>query len=225
MDCTCQVSLVHELLQARILEWVAMPSSGRSSCPRDQTSISLSPELAAGLFTTSADPISLKSIYIHNWPTPAMCVSAIKLLAVVGRSRPVFPYLALGCCSWASEPHFCLTRCSWLGSSNRRHLGEKQGRRRERPTCSFLSCLSPFGLPSSTSSPWQRHFLPVAAAEASLQLPQPLQSQLSDISLRDASTSLKVWAQAHASFHSSSDTSSGGLSFSSQGPSSEASHF
>ena len=158
-------------------------------------------------------------------PPPATCVSAIKLLAVLGRSRPVFPYLALGCCSWASEPHFCLTRCSLLGSSNRRHSGETQGRRRERPTCSFLSCLSPFGLPSSTSSPWQRHFLPVAAAEASLPLPQPLQSQHSDISLRDASTSLKGWAQAHGSSHSSSDTSSGGLSFSSQGPSSEASHF
>ena len=36
----CQVSLVHELLQAGILEWVALPSSRRSSCPRDQTSIS-----------------------------------------------------------------------------------------------------------------------------------------------------------------------------------------
>lgn len=47
-------------------------------------------------------------------------------------------------------------------------------------------------LPSNTSSPWQRHFLPVAAAEASLQLPQRLQSELSYISLQDASTFLKV---------------------------------
>ena len=31
---------VHGILQARILEWVAMPSSSRSSQPRDQTQVS-----------------------------------------------------------------------------------------------------------------------------------------------------------------------------------------
>ena len=31
---------VHGILQARILEWVAMPSSRRSSQPRDQTHVS-----------------------------------------------------------------------------------------------------------------------------------------------------------------------------------------
>ena len=32
----CQALLVHGILQARILEWVAMPSSRRSSWPRDR---------------------------------------------------------------------------------------------------------------------------------------------------------------------------------------------
>ena len=36
MDCT-----VHGILQARILEWVAMPSSRGSSQPRDRTQVSL----------------------------------------------------------------------------------------------------------------------------------------------------------------------------------------
>ena len=31
---------VHEILQARILEWVAIPFSGESSQPRDQTQVS-----------------------------------------------------------------------------------------------------------------------------------------------------------------------------------------
>ena len=31
MDCSLPVSSVHGILQARILEWVAMPSSRRSS--------------------------------------------------------------------------------------------------------------------------------------------------------------------------------------------------
>ena len=40
MDCSPPGSSVHGILQARILEWVAMPSSRGSSLPRDQTCIS-----------------------------------------------------------------------------------------------------------------------------------------------------------------------------------------
>ena len=37
MDCSLPGSSVHGILQARILEWVAMPFSRESSPPRDQT--------------------------------------------------------------------------------------------------------------------------------------------------------------------------------------------
>ena len=40
MDCNPQGSSVHGILQARILEWVAMPSSRGSSWPRNQTHVS-----------------------------------------------------------------------------------------------------------------------------------------------------------------------------------------
>ena len=40
MDCSPPGSSVHEVLQARILEWVAMPSSRGSSQPRDPTRVS-----------------------------------------------------------------------------------------------------------------------------------------------------------------------------------------
>ena len=40
MDCSLPGSSVHGILQARIFEWVAMPSSRGSSQPRDQTCIS-----------------------------------------------------------------------------------------------------------------------------------------------------------------------------------------
>ena len=40
VDCSWPGSSVHGILQARILEWVAVPSSRRSSRPRDQTCIS-----------------------------------------------------------------------------------------------------------------------------------------------------------------------------------------
>ena len=40
MDCSLPGSSVHGILQAQILEWVAMPSSRGSSQPRDQTQVS-----------------------------------------------------------------------------------------------------------------------------------------------------------------------------------------
>jgi len=49
VDCSPPGSSVHGILQARILEWVAMPSSRGSSHPRDQTA---SLALAGGFFTT-----------------------------------------------------------------------------------------------------------------------------------------------------------------------------
>ena len=42
------------ILQARILEWVAVPSSRGSSRPRDRTHVSTCPALAGGFFTTNA---------------------------------------------------------------------------------------------------------------------------------------------------------------------------
>ena len=39
-DCSPPGSSVHRILQARILEWVAVPSSRGSSRPRDRTQVS-----------------------------------------------------------------------------------------------------------------------------------------------------------------------------------------
>ena len=51
MDCTPPDSSVYGILQARMLEWVAIPFSWRSSRPRDQTRVSC---IAGGLFTVWA---------------------------------------------------------------------------------------------------------------------------------------------------------------------------
>ena len=51
MDCNPPDSSVHGILQARLLEWVAMPSSRGSSEPRNQTQVSL---IAGGFFTVWA---------------------------------------------------------------------------------------------------------------------------------------------------------------------------
>ena len=55
MDCSPPGSSVHGiLLQARILAWVAMPSSSGSSRPRDQTQVSYVSCIASKFFTVSA---------------------------------------------------------------------------------------------------------------------------------------------------------------------------
>ena len=48
MDCSPPGSSVHGILQARMLEWVAIPSSRGSSKPRDQTQVF---NIAGGFFT------------------------------------------------------------------------------------------------------------------------------------------------------------------------------
>ena len=54
MDCSSPGSFVHGILQARILEWVAMPSSRGSSRTRDQTRISCVSCIAGRFFSQSA---------------------------------------------------------------------------------------------------------------------------------------------------------------------------
>ena len=51
IDGSLPGSSVHGILQTRILEWVAMPSSRGSSQPRDQTHISYASCIAGGFFT------------------------------------------------------------------------------------------------------------------------------------------------------------------------------
>ena len=61
MDYSPPGSSVHGDSQARILEWVAMPSSRGSPWPKDQIHISMSPAWAGGFFTTSCHLRSRRS--------------------------------------------------------------------------------------------------------------------------------------------------------------------
>ena len=54
VDSCLPGSSVHGILQARILEWVAMSSSRGSSQPRDQTHVSSVSCIGRWFFTTSA---------------------------------------------------------------------------------------------------------------------------------------------------------------------------
>ena len=52
MDCSPSGFSVHGIFQARILEWVAISSSRRSSQLRDETLSLVSPALVCGFFTS-----------------------------------------------------------------------------------------------------------------------------------------------------------------------------
>ena len=56
MDCGPPGSSVHRILQARILEWVAISFSRGSSWPRGQTCISCGVSCIAGRFFTAESP-------------------------------------------------------------------------------------------------------------------------------------------------------------------------
>ena len=51
VDCSPSGSSVHGILQARILKWVAMPSSRGSSPPKDQTRVSCVTRIAGKFLT------------------------------------------------------------------------------------------------------------------------------------------------------------------------------
>ena len=54
MDCRLPGSSVHEIFQARILEWVVIPSPGDLPDPRIKPTSLIYPALVDGFFTTSA---------------------------------------------------------------------------------------------------------------------------------------------------------------------------
>ena len=54
MDCNRPDTSVHGILQARILEWVAISSSRESTGPGTEPESLMSPALAGGFFTTHA---------------------------------------------------------------------------------------------------------------------------------------------------------------------------
>ena len=71
MDCSPPGFSLHGILQARILEWVAIPFSRRSSWPRDWIQVS---HIAGRLFTTREDS---KTIILNQSFICTVCINKI----------------------------------------------------------------------------------------------------------------------------------------------------
>ena len=73
VDCSPPSSSVHGILQARILEWVAISFSRGSSQPRDQTQVSHIEGRCYNLWATREDPRYTKI------RTKSLCIKGLKL--------------------------------------------------------------------------------------------------------------------------------------------------
>ena len=80
MDCSLPGSSSHGILQARILEWVAIPFSRGSSQPRDQTQVSC---IAGRCFTLWAT----REAVVKNLPVNAGDIGDAGSISGSGRSR------------------------------------------------------------------------------------------------------------------------------------------
>ena len=87
MGCSLPGSSVRGIFQTRILEWVVIPFSRRSSWPRDQTWVSC---IAGGFFT--AEPlgkhVNQPQLYIDHLPLEPPSPPPIPLLEVITSTRP-----------------------------------------------------------------------------------------------------------------------------------------
>ena len=110
MDCSPAGSSVHRILQARILEWVATPSTRGSSQPRDRTLVSHT----AGKFFTAWATRDVQGLFICNGLE--ICISIPDLFQEFLLPTP---WLHLECLKskqaqveLLSLPHLCQTHSS-----------------------------------------------------------------------------------------------------------------
>ena len=83
-----QAALSMGILQARILEWVAMPSSRGSSWPRDPTCASCVSGIVGWFFTT--EPLSPWGAYLFRKDVTASCYCSVFIQVTHLLNRPGF---------------------------------------------------------------------------------------------------------------------------------------
>ena len=102
MDCSLSSSSVHGILQARILKWVAMPSSRGCSPPRETL---MFPALTGRSFITSATWEAQEHFFIYSFQNYSSIFCPLKFLKIQ------FSVL------FSSVAQLCLTLCNPMNCS------------------------------------------------------------------------------------------------------------
>ena len=113
MDCSLPGSSIHRILQARILEWVAISFSRGSSWPRDRTRVSC---IAGRFFTVWATREAYQFLTLVNRPLP-WNLSKINL-CLFNKSKQLFFFkeTTLVRSDWHVKSFtyiMCITRTVW----------------------------------------------------------------------------------------------------------------
>ena len=95
LDCSPPGSSVHGILQARILEWFAMPSSKESSWPRDQTCISCNSCIAGGFFMAEPWEGKPRIFRVSTWKS--LNLLYLLSLHMNQKTSDIFPVVQLRC--------------------------------------------------------------------------------------------------------------------------------
>ena len=110
MDCSPPGSHVHGILQARILEWVGMPSSRWSSQPRDQTQVFC---IASGFFTIWAtrDALGFIVIAMKLWVSSVCRSGACHVGQMVASECTEMTDMNKVVCNWSADSGIASLPC------------------------------------------------------------------------------------------------------------------
>ena len=91
MDGSLPGSSVHGILQARVLEWLAVPFSRRSSQPRDRIQVS---HIAGGFFTVWAT----REVYFNFILNLVLCLTGFEYIIFSQKHyNPIYKELSSNC--------------------------------------------------------------------------------------------------------------------------------
>ena len=121
MDCSLPGSSIHGILQARILEWVVMPSSRGSSQPRDQTCVSCLLHWQAG-YLPLVPPGRPTHTHTHTH-THTQWLTLAKLwyktdLCFISSFSTIFPPTILCLSNWVLQMSLFFGHTTWFAGSH-----------------------------------------------------------------------------------------------------------
>ena len=132
VDCSPPGSSIHEILQARILEWVAISFSRGSSGPRDWTQVSRIVGRRFNLWATRADPynsVSYSYLLCKDLHFPGVFPSSVKQLEPLSmqpklslnftKSLLIWKRLKSWCAPLSNEDRDLNSHCSYPYSSSK----------------------------------------------------------------------------------------------------------